>query len=192
MRMVIVLVLLCLPVVSNADVLPAEATVGAEQQARKEASATAVVEKSPAAINEHVYVDPNVYPCTPGELKLIKANVIQIAGSRNPENAWQVVNTMLCREDVAAGRFILKHMPKTIVFVNSELDEVDTERGEASPDLLLKKYEAEGLKVSDVSVNEDGMDITISYTLVPSCIGSFWMKFNGRAWLITKISEGCC
>ena len=39
MRMVITLVLLCLPVVSNADVLPAEAEVGAEQQARKEASA---------------------------------------------------------------------------------------------------------------------------------------------------------
>jgi len=153
-------------------------------------SAEIVAEEAPDAVQE--YVDTNNYACTSGELKRIKADVIRIAGSRNPDNAWHVVNTMLCREDEPARRFMLKHMSKTITFVQTGLDESDTQLIDASSDLLLGKHALElSLKVADVSVENIG-DIAIHYSLIPSCIGSFIIRFNGRAWLLTKIEEGCC
>ena len=183
MRMVIVLILLCLSVVSNADVLPAETRAGAEQQTGKEATAVAE-EAPPDTIQSHG--DTYISACTTSELKRIKADVLRFAGTRNPDNAWQVVNTMLCREDESAKRFILKHMPKTIAIVDSSYGEIDSKRIEASPDLLLRKN-AWRATIEGV----DAAHIEVSYYSNEACMGSFPVLFNGHAWLITKIETNC-
>lgn len=128
--------------------------------------------------------DTYLAACTPSELRRLRGDVVREAGSRNPQNAWQVVHVMLCLDDKSARRFITRHMAKTIVLTSYSLGEVESKRVSASTDFLLRK-EAWGGSV------EESAGVSVNYQKNAACSGTFFVKYNGQAWLITRINESC-
>ena len=130
------------------------------------------------------YGDTYVAACIPSEKKRLRNDVNRIADHRNPENAWQVIHTMLCRDDKGAGGFIIRHMPKTIVLENYALGDEESMRVTSTPALLIQK-KAWGATI------EESNDIAVNYIANEACLGTFTIRYNGRGWLVIKIKQIC-
>ncbi len=129
------------------------------------------------------------YPvaCSQGELRKLKAEIYRLSGKRSPENAWQVVSTLLCGEGEKAERFFRDHTAERVTStVFGAGDEKAAAKDVDGNRLLLVKKQAWG-----VAAGGGPEEIRVSYWKNEACLARFDISFNGVKWLVAAVEEAC-
>jgi hypothetical protein len=135
------------------------------------------------------------YPssCDGVELAGLKKSVHGIAGpKRDPDQAWDLVETLLCREANPSNvEFLRRHLPRRIMTSSHDTGDPEAvDRKEPASRELALKAMSQGAAWG-ASVAQSGHDIEIMNRPNEACVNSSTLRFGGKTWLLLSSRNAC-
>lgn len=124
--------------------------------------------------------------CSVSELERLQKET-RLLVSEDAQGAWDVAMTMLCGTRDSSIRYLSRHMPKKVLFV----DLLGTEYGFENE---LRPRESIAMlrgKAWQARVEYESEMLEFSYNTNDICQGSFSLRHVQRSWLLVRFGETC-
>jgi hypothetical protein len=129
--------------------------------------------------------------CTPDGRKALRKSVWKVAGRRDANGAWRLVETLLCAPDSKASRrYLTSVVPAKVRSVSSGTGQDDVSESVRRDAKLFDALLAEG-DAWRATVESVSKQVSLSYYPNEACINTRTLSFVSKRWRLVKISDAC-
>lgn len=127
--------------------------------------------------------------CASAGLAAMRADVLRVAGTRSPQDAWRLAQALACGTGPAAHRIVASHVRGRVVArIEPAPDEVSTV--DANADQLRDGY-LKGLAWgARVEALPDGR-MSLQFSTNEICWAGATLRFEGKGWRVAELNGGC-
>jgi len=125
--------------------------------------------------------------CSSDEQSKLKSSIQKLAGPRNPQQAWNLVEALLCGEGKKAEDYVQQYRAKGLTHTSTGTgDERTAVRKVGKHESLLLQKQAWGAQASG-----GVQKIHVSYWRDEACVAGFEILFNNQKWRLISLGEAC-
>src|SRR5262245_54126781 len=124
--------------------------------------------------------------CSSDEQSKLKSSIQKLAGSRNPQQAWNLVEALLCGEGKQAEAYVQQYRAKGLTYTSNDTGEREAVRKVGKNEALILQKQAWGALASG-----GGDKIHVMYWRNEACVAGFEILFNNQKWRLISLGEAC-
>ncbi len=126
--------------------------------------------------------------CSPAEKARLKKLTTQLAGRKQPQDAWRLLQSMLCGRTAAGWNYVRAN---TAAEVSIE-DNTDTKDGTSSVSVQpAAAVEPVKMNAWSASIERAGDDIAVGYYEGGVCSSGFFLRRTASKWQVVGTTRSC-